>query len=133
MAGGFSKRLTPLNTPITPSPCFLAQARPIMPIGDGRASRLRLLYGSNEGPLSTSLMEPLYLTAHFSSSSAARLTVAGDANTIVARAREAGVGIGGLAPYFTSRPSMRGFMFGDGSIDDRAIREGLVRLRRALP
>jgi GntR family transcriptional regulator/MocR family aminotransferase len=59
--------------------------------------------------------------------------VAGDENTIVARAREAGVGIGGLAPYFTSRPSMRGFMFGYGSIDDRAIREGLARLRRALP
>jgi GntR family transcriptional regulator/MocR family aminotransferase len=63
---------------------------------------------------------------------AARLTVAGDENAMVARARDAGVGIGGLAPYFTSRPSMRGFIFGYGSIDDEAIREGLVRLRRVM-
>jgi GntR family transcriptional regulator/MocR family aminotransferase len=51
---------------------------------------------------------------------------------VIARGRQAGVGIGALRPYFAKNPTMRGLMFGYGNLDERAIGEGLERFRASV-
>jgi GntR family transcriptional regulator/MocR family aminotransferase len=51
---------------------------------------------------------------------------------VIARGREAGVGIGALGPYYARNPAMRGLMFGYGNLDEQAIDEGLQRFHASL-
>ena len=44
---------------------------------------------------------------------------------VIARGREAGVGIGALCSYYAKNPTMRGLMFGYGNLDERVIGEVL--------
>ena len=53
-------------------------------------------------------------------------------DSVIARARNAGVGIGALRPYYAKNPTMRGLMFGYGNLDEREIDEGLERFRNSL-
>jgi GntR family transcriptional regulator / MocR family aminotransferase len=51
---------------------------------------------------------------------------------VIARARDAGVGIGALRPYFAKNPTMRGLMFGYGNLDEREIDQALERFRASM-
>jgi GntR family transcriptional regulator/MocR family aminotransferase len=62
---------------------------------------------------------------------AARLKSLGE-ESVIARARDAGVGIGALRPYYAKKPTMRGLMFGFGNVDERAIDEGLELFRASI-
>jgi GntR family transcriptional regulator / MocR family aminotransferase len=62
---------------------------------------------------------------------AARLKSLGE-ESVIARGRDAGVGIGALRPYYAKNPTMRGLMFGYGNLDERAIGEGLERFRASI-
>jgi GntR family transcriptional regulator/MocR family aminotransferase len=53
-------------------------------------------------------------------------------DTVIARGREAGVGIGALGPCYARNPAMRGLMFGYGNLDEGAIDEGLERFRASI-
>jgi GntR family transcriptional regulator/MocR family aminotransferase len=54
----------------------------------------------------------------------------GDAEEVVERAREIGVGIGAVGRYCVGKPDIQGLVFGYGVISERSIVEGLARLRR---
>jgi GntR family transcriptional regulator/MocR family aminotransferase len=63
---------------------------------------------------------------------AARLRGGWDEESVIARARIRGVGIGALRPYYVGRPGLRGIVLGYGTIDENTIVEGLNTLRRSL-
>ena len=62
----------------------------------------------------------------------AKLTGAGNEAALVERAREAGVAVGALSPYYHGSPAMRGLVFGYGNIEAAAIAEGLQILGLTL-
>jgi GntR family transcriptional regulator/MocR family aminotransferase len=53
-------------------------------------------------------------------------------DSVIARGRDAGVGIGALRPYYAKNPTMQGLMFGYGNLDEQAIDEGLERFRKSI-
>lgn len=53
-------------------------------------------------------------------------------DSVIARGRAAGVGIGALRPYYAKNPTLRGLMFGYGNLDEISIREGLERFRASI-
>jgi len=53
-----------------------------------------------------------------------------DADEVVERAREIGVGIGAVGRYCLGTPQIQGLVFGYGAISERSIVEGLARLRQ---
>jgi GntR family transcriptional regulator/MocR family aminotransferase len=52
---------------------------------------------------------------------------------LIDSAREAGVGVSGLRPFYVGRPSMQGLLFGYGNIEEKAILDGLRLLRSSMP
>jgi GntR family transcriptional regulator / MocR family aminotransferase len=63
---------------------------------------------------------------------AAKLAADRDEETVRSRAREMGVGIGTLRPFFVGRPTLRGLVLGFGAIQEQAIAPGLAALHRAI-
>jgi GntR family transcriptional regulator/MocR family aminotransferase len=61
---------------------------------------------------------------------AAVLRQSEDAEEVVKRARECGVGITAVGRYSVGRPDTQALIFGYGAIDERAIAGGLSELRR---
>jgi GntR family transcriptional regulator/MocR family aminotransferase len=53
-----------------------------------------------------------------------------DAEEVVKRARDQGVGVGSVGRYCVGRPDMQGLIFGYGAIGEQAIVAGLSQLRR---
>jgi GntR family transcriptional regulator/MocR family aminotransferase len=62
----------------------------------------------------------------------ARLKAHRDESAVIERAREEGVELDALRPYFAGTPTMRGLVLGYGVIRENAIDDGLRRLQRAL-
>ncbi len=62
----------------------------------------------------------------------AQLKCASSEATLVERAREAGVGVHALRPFYHGAHAMRGLVFGYGNIGAAAIAEGLEILRKVL-
>jgi len=56
--------------------------------------------------------------------------VQGDAEALVERARDVGVGIGAVGRYCVGKPSVQGLVFGYGALSERSIVDGLDRLRQ---
>ncbi len=63
---------------------------------------------------------------------AARLVADCDEQSVQARARQLGVGVGTLRAYFAGRPAYQGLALGFGAIAEQAIAPGLAALRRAI-
>lgn len=63
---------------------------------------------------------------------AARLNSGRSEEAVIAQAREAGVVVSALRPYYARQPAMPGLVFGYGNIDEEAIAEGIRRLRRVF-
>ena len=61
---------------------------------------------------------------------AALLRNSEDAEEIVKRARERGVGVSSVGTYSVGRPDAQALIFGYGAIDEQAIADGLSELRR---
>jgi GntR family transcriptional regulator/MocR family aminotransferase len=61
---------------------------------------------------------------------AALLQHSADAEEIVRRARQQGVGLGSVGRYCLGKPDIQGLTFGYGAIDEQAIARGLSELRR---
>jgi GntR family transcriptional regulator/MocR family aminotransferase len=53
-----------------------------------------------------------------------------DADEVVKRARDLGVGVGSVGSYCVGRPDIQGLIFGYGAIGEQAIAGGLAGLRR---
>ncbi|HWS70087.1 MAG TPA: PLP-dependent aminotransferase family protein [Steroidobacteraceae bacterium] len=53
-------------------------------------------------------------------------------DSVIARGRGAGVGIGALRPYYAKTPTMGGLMFGYGNLDERSIDQGLELFRASI-
>jgi GntR family transcriptional regulator/MocR family aminotransferase len=86
------------------------------------AERRRLLLQALNGELDRWL-EPLPSLAGLHVT--AKLRRAGSEAALVERLREAGVGVGGLRPFYYGPPAMRGLVFGYGNIGATAIAEGV--------
>ena len=63
---------------------------------------------------------------------AVKFIVDRDEAEVQQRARELGVGVGTLKPFFLGRPTLRGLVLGFGAIGERAIAPALSLLRRTL-
>jgi GntR family transcriptional regulator/MocR family aminotransferase len=61
---------------------------------------------------------------------AALTDTAFDSDAFVKRAEQSKVGVSSLRPFYAGRPAKSGLVFGYGTIDESAIREGLANLRR---
>jgi GntR family transcriptional regulator/MocR family aminotransferase len=97
--------------------------------------RMRRIYGERREALLDGLrrdfrdsLEPIPAAAglHLSVFADASISVP----ALVQRARRHGVGIGSLGEYYSGKVARAGLVFGYGAIDVRAIRKGLVELRR---
>jgi GntR family transcriptional regulator/MocR family aminotransferase len=120
--------------------CAMAQATVALLIRDGhlarhirkmqriyRGRRERLLEGLHGGFDRWLEVLPSVAGLHV----AARLKSLRE-DLVIARARDAGVGVGALRPFYAKHPAMRGLMFGYGNLDEGAIEQGLERLRGVL-
>jgi GntR family transcriptional regulator/MocR family aminotransferase len=56
-----------------------------------------------------------------------------DVDAFAADARDVGVGVQPLRPYYAGTPARDGLVLGFGALDEAGIREGLRRLRALLP
>jgi len=56
-----------------------------------------------------------------------------DADAVVTRARDLGVGVGSVGSYCVGRPDIQGLIFGYGAIAEHDITGGLSELRRLWP
>jgi GntR family transcriptional regulator/MocR family aminotransferase len=120
--------------------CAMTQATVALLIRDGhlarhirkmqriyRARRDRLLEGLRSGFDQWLEVLPSVAGLHV----AARLKSLGE-ESVIARGRDAGVGIGALRPYYAKNPTVPGLMFGYGNLDERAIIEALERFRASM-
>jgi len=62
----------------------------------------------------------------------ARLKLHHDENAVIERARQEGVQLNGLRPYYADEPAMSGLVLGYGVIRESAIDDALRRVQRAL-
>ncbi len=122
-------------------PQTIAQATLARLITDGHLARhvrkMQRVYGRRRSLLLEGLksgfgawLEPLPSVAGLHLT--ARFTVDRDEAAVTARARELGVGIGSLRPYYLGRPALRGLVLGIGAIRESAIAPGLAALHRAI-
>jgi GntR family transcriptional regulator/MocR family aminotransferase len=61
---------------------------------------------------------------------AAYTRAVGDADAAAEWAHENDIGIYSLRPFYVGKPTRSGLVFGYGALEERAIKEGLSRLRR---
>jgi len=64
---------------------------------------------------------------------AATMRGAGREDSLIESAARRGLKLGGLARYYVGAPRLRGLILGYGGTAESAIREGLARLRSAMP
>lgn len=123
-----------------PPPTFL-QAALARLIRDGHLARhvrkMQRIYGRRRELLLAGLksecgqwLDPLPSVAGLHI--AARMSADRDEEAVRSRAREGGVGVGALRPYFMGRPTLRGLVLGIGAIQEQAIAPGLAALHRAI-
>ena len=62
----------------------------------------------------------------------ARLKLHHDEDAVIERARQEGVQLNGLRPYYADEPAMSGLVLGYGVIRESAIDDALRRVQRAL-
>jgi GntR family transcriptional regulator / MocR family aminotransferase len=63
----------------------------------------------------------------------ARLKLERDEQSVIASAARKGVKLSALRPFYAGAPELKGLVLGYGNLDERAIREGLSRLRQSMP